>query len=69
MQFVKNKIQNPKVKVRGITLSSLAAGIRYKDRHDICLLKIEGPSKSIVRFTSNRFPAAPIIVSKKHAGF
>ena len=66
MQFVKNKIQNPKVKVRGITLSSLAAGIRYKDRHDICLIKIEGPSKSIVRFTSNRFPAAPIIVSKKH---
>ena len=62
----KNKIQNPEVKVRGITLSSLAVGIRYKDRRDLCLIKIKGPSNSIVRFTSNRFPAAPIIVSKKH---
>ncbi len=66
MQFVKNKIQNSKVIVRGIELSSLAAGIRYKDRLDLCLISIKAPSNSVVRFTSNRFPAAPIIISKQH---
>ena len=66
MQFVKNNIKDTEVIVRGIELSSLAAGIRYKDRLDLCLIKIKGLSNSAVRFTSNRFPAAPIIISKKH---
>lgn len=63
---MKNNYKNTKVTVRGIQLHCLAAEIRYKNRLDLCLIKIEGESNSVVRFTKNRFPAAPIIISKKH---
>ena len=58
--------KNTKVAVRGVHLHSLAAEIRYKNRLDLCLIKIEGQSNSVVRFTKNRFPAAPVTISKRH---
>ena len=58
--------KNTKVAVRGVHLHSLAAEIRYKNRLDLCLIKIEGRSNSVVRFTKNRFPAAPVTISKRH---
>ena len=58
--------KNTKVAVRGVHLHTLAAEIRYKNRLDLCLIKIEGRSNSVVRFTKNRFPAAPVTISKRH---
>jgi len=63
---MKNNGKNTNITVRGIQLHSLAAEIRYKNRLDLCLIKIEGQSNSVVRFTKNRFPAAPVIISKRH---
>ena len=58
--------KNTKVAVRGVHLHTLAAEIRYKNRLDLCLIKIEGRLNSVVRFTKNRFPAAPVTISKRH---
>ena len=63
---MKNNYENTKVAVRGVHLHSLAAEIRYKNRLDLCLIKIESQSNSVVRFTKNRFPAAPVTISKRH---
>ena len=52
--------------IEGIKISSLSAGIRYENRLDVTLISIDVASNSVVKFTNNQFPAAPVVVSKKH---
>lgn len=52
--------------VRGIELSSLPVGIRYKNRLDVSLIAIKARSNCVVHFTRNLCPAAPVIISKNH---
>ncbi len=52
--------------VRGVELSASAAGIRYRGRDDLVLLRLaEGTQVSGV-FTRNAFCAAPVIVAREH---
>ena len=52
--------------VPGIRLASTAAGIRYADRDDLCLLEMAAAGQVAAVFTQNRFCAAPVVVAKQH---
>jgi len=52
--------------VEGIRLSSVSAGIRYKDRNDLLLLEIAQGSSIAGVFTQNRFCAAPVLLCREH---
>ena len=52
--------------VPGICLASTAAGIRYTDRDDLCLLALNTTGEVAAVFTQNRFCAAPVVVAKRH---
>ncbi len=52
--------------VLGIRLASIAAGIRYADRLDLCLLEVATGGQVAAVFTQNRFCAAPVTVAKQH---
>ena len=52
--------------VPGIRLASRAAGIRYADRPDLCLIEIAAGGQVAAVFTQNRFCAAPVTVAKQH---
>ncbi len=52
--------------IDGVRLASLAAGIKYAEREDLCVIEIcEGASVSGV-FTQNAFCAAPVHVAKQN---
>ena len=52
--------------VPGVRLACVAAGIRYQNRNDLCLIELaEGGSAAAV-FTRNQFCAAPVVVAKEH---
>ena len=53
--------------IKGVRLAAGSAGLRYKNRDDIALIEIIGDFANIaVVLTQNKFPAAPIIISKEH---
>ena len=52
--------------VPGIRLASLAAGIRYADRPDLCLIEMADGGQVAAVFTQNRFCAAPVTIAKQH---
>lgn len=52
--------------VPGVRLGSAAAGIRYPERDDLCLIEVpEGASCAAV-FTRNAFCAAPVTLAREH---
>ena len=52
--------------IDGITLSATAAGVRYKDRNDLVVIKIADGAHSAVVTTKNAFCAAPVRVLREH---
>lgn len=52
--------------VDGVTLATVASGIRYQDRDDLVLIKFCAGSSVAAVFTQNKCCAAPVSVSKKH---
>ncbi|MGP4953445.1 bifunctional ornithine acetyltransferase/N-acetylglutamate synthase, partial [Psychrobacter sp. T6-1] len=52
--------------IDGITLSATAAGLRYKDRDDLVIIKINEAATTAVVTTKNTFCAAPVRVLREH---
>ena len=52
--------------IYGITLSATAAGLRYKDRNDLVVIKIVDTATTAVVSTKNAFCAAPVRVLREH---
>jgi glutamate N-acetyltransferase/amino-acid N-acetyltransferase len=52
--------------VDGVSLSAVAAGIRYQGRTDLVLIEIAENSRVAAVFTRNAFRAAPVIVAGRH---
>ncbi|WP_435948980.1 bifunctional glutamate N-acetyltransferase/amino-acid acetyltransferase ArgJ [Psychrobacter sp. DM8] len=52
--------------IDGITLSATAAGVRYKDRDDLVIIKINEAATTAVVTTKNTFCAAPVRVLREH---
>ena len=59
-------IPNTIYAIDGITLSATAAGVRYKDRNDLVLIKIADTATTAVVTTKNAFCAAPVRVLREH---
>lgn len=54
--------------IAGIRLSSVAAGIRYKDRDDLLVMEIANGSTAAGVFTQNKFCAAPVLLCREFLG-
>ena len=52
--------------VHGVSLASVAAGIRYQGRDDLVLMELAEGSCCAAVFTRNAFCAAPVIVARQH---
>jgi len=52
--------------VPGFRLATAAAGIRYRERDDLCLIELAPGSSTAAVFTTNRFCAAPVVVAREH---
>ena len=52
--------------VEGIRISTVAAGLRYKNRDDMLLILIDEGASVAGVFTQNKFCAAPITLAKQH---
>jgi len=52
--------------VKGVRLSSLAAGIKKNQSNDLVLIELAENSQCTAVFTQNKFCAAPVTVAKKH---
>jgi len=52
--------------VAGVRLSSVAAGIRYRDRDDLVVMELAEHSQCAAVFTRNAFCAAPVLVARQH---
>ncbi len=52
--------------IKGIRLSSAAAGIKYPDRDDVVLMELAEGSTAAAVFTKNAFCAAPVTIARKH---
>lgn len=52
--------------VRGIRVSSAAAGIKKPGRKDVTLFELASSSTVAATFTRNKFCAAPVILAKSH---
>lgn len=52
--------------VKGIRISTAAAGIRYKDREDVVLIELSDESQVAAVFTQNAFRAAPVVLCEQH---
>ena len=52
--------------VKGVRLSSVAAGIRYQNRDDLVLIELAEGSSVAATFTQNKFCAAPVVLAKQH---
>lgn len=51
---------------RGFKACGVEAEVKYKDRLDLCVIYSEVPAKAGAVYTTNKFQAAPILVTKKH---
>jgi len=52
--------------VSGVRLATAAAGIRYKNRKDVCLIELAQRGTAAGVFTQNKFCAAPVHVAKEN---
>ncbi len=52
--------------VPGVRLASAAAGIRYRERDDLCLIALPEGATTAAVFTRNQFCAAPVVVAREH---
>ena len=52
--------------IKGIKIGVSAAGIRYKDRHDLAIFEFCEDTTTAASFTQNRFAAAPVVLAKQH---
>jgi len=52
--------------VSGVRLATAAAGIRYKNRKDVCLIELVQGGTAAGVFTQNKFCAAPVHVAKEN---
>lgn len=52
--------------VSGVTLSTAAAPVRYKDRDDMVLLSLATGTQLVAVFTQNAFCAAPVTIARQH---
>jgi len=52
--------------IKGVRLSSLAAGIKKNQSNDLVLIELAENSQCAAVFTQNKFCAAPVTVAKKH---
>lgn len=52
--------------VKGVRLSSYAAGIRYEGREDLVLVELAAGTESAAVFTCNSFCAAPVMIARNH---
>jgi len=52
--------------VKGISLSAVAANIRYKDRNDLVLIEMAQGGTAVGVFTLNKFCAAPVMLCREH---
>lgn len=50
----------------GFQAAGVAAGIKKNGRHDLTVVVADAPASVAAMFTVNRFPAAPVQVSKAH---
>lgn len=51
---------------QGFAASGVAAGLKASGRPDLGLLVAEAPAAAAGAFTTNAFPAAPVVVSRRH---
>ncbi len=56
----------PFTAVPGVRLAAVAAGIRYQNRQDLCLLELAPGAHCAAVFTRNAFCAAPVILARRH---
>lgn len=54
------------LQVAGCRLAVAQAGIRYRNRSDLCLIELAENSSVAAVFTRNRFCAAPVLVAREH---
>ncbi len=52
--------------VSGVRLATAAAGIRYKNRKDVCLIELAQGGTAAGVFTQNKFCAAPVHIAKEN---
>lgn len=52
--------------VAGIRLGTVSAGIKVRDRRDLCVIEAAPGTVAAATFTKNAFCAAPVIVAKGH---
>ncbi|MGB4333413.1 MAG: bifunctional glutamate N-acetyltransferase/amino-acid acetyltransferase ArgJ [Chromatiaceae bacterium] len=52
--------------VPGVRLAAVAAGIRYQNRKDLCLMELAPGAQCAAVFTRNAFCAAPVILARRH---
>jgi len=52
--------------VKGLSLATAAAGLRYAERDDMLLISLAEGSNTVAVFTQNKFCAAPVHVAKEH---
>lgn len=57
---------NPFHPVPGVRLAAVAAGIRYPNRQDLCLLELAPGTRCAAVFTRNAFCAAPVILARRN---
>lgn len=50
----------------GFTAAGVAAGIKPSGAHDLTVVVADAPAVAAAMFTVNRFPAAPVLVSREH---
>lgn len=58
--------QLPFERVSGVRLAAVAAGIRYQNRTDLCLLELAQGTQCAAVFTRNAFCAAPVTLARRH---
>ncbi len=58
--------QIPFQSVPGVRLAAVAAGIRYQNRTDLCLMELAPGAQCAAVFTRNAFCAAPVILARRH---
>ncbi len=58
--------QLPFERVSGVRLAAVAAGIRYRNRTDLCLLDLAPGAQCAAVFTRNAFCAAPVTLARRH---
>ena len=54
------------IEVRGFRAAGIACGIKPSGNPDLALVVSDRPAAAAAVFTSNRFPGAPVVVSRAH---